>query len=98
MTLIQSFICFCMTTMMTKFSLFAAIIPFFIVMSEQDVWNANKRAVLGYVPDQKESETHLGTRSKNRKNNQSLSIAPRPWNRRLAFHFHLEEESERFMC
>ena len=28
--------------------------PFFFVMTEQDVWNANKRAVLGYVPGSKD--------------------------------------------
>ena len=28
--------------------------PFFIVMSEQDVWNGNKRTVLGYVPGSKD--------------------------------------------
>src|SRR6267378_7549995 len=28
--------------------------PFFIVMSDQDVWNANKKAVLGYVPGSKD--------------------------------------------
>jgi len=27
--------------------------PFFFVMTEQDVWNANKRAILGYVPTNK---------------------------------------------
>jgi DNA-binding beta-propeller fold protein YncE len=33
---------------------FCADYPFDIVMSEQDVWNANKRAVLGYVPGSKD--------------------------------------------
>ncbi len=28
--------------------------PFFIVMTEQDVWNANKRAILNYVPGNKD--------------------------------------------
>ena len=28
--------------------------PFFVVLSEQDVWNGNKRAVLGYVPGSKD--------------------------------------------
>jgi len=27
--------------------------PFFFVMTEQDVWNANKRAILSYVPTNK---------------------------------------------
>jgi DNA-binding beta-propeller fold protein YncE len=33
---------------------FCAEYPFSIVMSDQDVWNANKRAVLGYVPGSKD--------------------------------------------
>ena len=28
--------------------------PFFIIMSEQDIWNGNKRAVIGYVPGSKD--------------------------------------------
>jgi DNA-binding beta-propeller fold protein YncE len=33
---------------------FCAEYPFSVVMSDQDVWNANKRAVLGYVPGSKD--------------------------------------------
>src|SRR6266498_1941759 len=33
---------------------FCAELPFFAVMSEQDVWNANKRAILNYVPGNKD--------------------------------------------
>jgi DNA-binding beta-propeller fold protein YncE len=29
-------------------------LPFFIVMTEQEVWNANKRAILSYVPSNKD--------------------------------------------
>ncbi len=32
---------------------FCSGLPFFWVMTEQEVWNANKRAILGYVPSQK---------------------------------------------
>ena len=32
---------------------FCAGYPFFWVMTEQEVWNANKRAILNYVPDDK---------------------------------------------
>ncbi len=35
--------------------------PFFFVMTEQDVWNANKKAVSTYVPTNKTSEADLGT-------------------------------------
>ena len=52
--LIQSFIYSCMITMMTKSCPFCAGLPFFFVMSEQDVWNANKRAILNYVPGGKD--------------------------------------------
>ena len=54
MTLIQLFICFCVITMMTRFCPFVAGIPFFFVMTEQDVWNANKQAILSYVPGNKD--------------------------------------------
>ena len=33
---------------------FCSELPFFAVMSEQDVWNANKRAILSYVPGNKD--------------------------------------------
>ena len=33
---------------------FCADLPFFIVMTEQDVWNANKRAILSYAPGNKD--------------------------------------------
>jgi DNA-binding beta-propeller fold protein YncE len=33
---------------------FCSDLPFFAVMSEQDVWNANKRAILSYVPGNKD--------------------------------------------
>jgi hypothetical protein len=33
---------------------FCSGLPFFWVMTEQNVWNANKRAILGYVPNQKD--------------------------------------------
>src|SRR5213596_2979394 len=33
---------------------FCSGLPFFAVMSEQDVWNANKRAILNYVPGSKD--------------------------------------------
>src|SRR5262249_23293826 len=33
---------------------FCADLPFFSVMTEQDVWNANKRAILSYVPANKD--------------------------------------------
>lgn len=33
---------------------FCSGMPFFWVMTEQDVWNANKRAILSYVPSQKD--------------------------------------------
>ena len=33
---------------------FCSGLPFFWVMSEQDVWNANKRAILNYAPDSKD--------------------------------------------
>ena len=33
---------------------FCAGLPFFYVMTEQDVWNANKRAILGYIPGSKD--------------------------------------------
>jgi hypothetical protein len=33
---------------------FCSGLPFFGVMSEQDVWNANKRAILSYVPNNKD--------------------------------------------
>ena len=33
---------------------FCSGLPFFWVMTEQDVWNANKRAILSYVPTQKD--------------------------------------------
>jgi DNA-binding beta-propeller fold protein YncE len=33
---------------------FCSGLPFFWVMSEQDVWNANKRAILSYVPSKKD--------------------------------------------
>src|SRR6266700_2529057 len=32
---------------------FCSDLPFVVLMSEQDVWNANKRAILGYVPTNK---------------------------------------------
>ena len=32
---------------------FCSGLPFFWVMTEQEVWNANKRAILGYVPNNK---------------------------------------------
>ena len=32
---------------------FCSGMPFFFVMSEQEIWNANKRAILGYVPTNK---------------------------------------------
>ena len=33
---------------------FCAGLPFFYVMTEQDVWNANKKAILSYVPGNKD--------------------------------------------
>ena len=45
-------------------------------MSEQDVWNANKKAVLSYVPSNKDLKLIWETKSKNRKNNPSVSIPP----------------------
>ena len=33
---------------------FCAGLPFFSVMTEQDVWNANKRAILSYAPGNKD--------------------------------------------
>ncbi len=33
---------------------FCSGFPFFWVMTEQEVWNANKRAILGYVPNNKD--------------------------------------------
>jgi DNA-binding beta-propeller fold protein YncE len=33
---------------------FCSGFPFFFVMAEQDVWNANKRAIVGYVPNNKD--------------------------------------------
>jgi sugar lactone lactonase YvrE len=33
---------------------FCSGLPFFFVMTEQDVWNANKRAIAGYVPNNKD--------------------------------------------
>src|SRR6266699_625965 len=33
---------------------FCSGLPFFYVMSEQDIWNANKRAILAYVPSSKD--------------------------------------------
>jgi len=33
---------------------FCSELPFFAVMSEQDVWNANKKAILSYVPGNKD--------------------------------------------
>ena len=36
---------------------FCAGNPFFRVMTEQDVWNANKRAILNYVPSDKNPKT-----------------------------------------
>ena len=53
-TLIQSYICFCVITMTTRFYLFVAGYPFYSVMSEQDVWNANKRAIASYAPSNKD--------------------------------------------
>ena len=54
MTLIQSFICFCAITMMTRLCPFVAGIRFTFVMTEQDVWNANKKAVSTYLPANKD--------------------------------------------
>jgi hypothetical protein len=39
--------------MTTKFYPFVAAIRFFFVMTEQDVWNANKKAVSNYVTHNK---------------------------------------------
>ena len=61
--------------------------PFFYVVTEQDVWNANKRAILNLCSHQQGSEADLGTRSKDRKDNQNVPIAPRSWNRGFAFIF-----------
>jgi DNA-binding beta-propeller fold protein YncE len=33
---------------------FCSGFPFFFIMTEQDVWNANKRAIAGYVPNDKD--------------------------------------------
>ena len=33
---------------------FCADLPFFFVMTEQDVWNANKKAIINYVPSAKD--------------------------------------------
>ena len=66
---------------------FCADYPFAIVMSEQDVWNANKKAVSTYVPNNKNLKLIWERTSKNRKDNQNVPIAPRPWNRRFAFIF-----------
>ena len=45
MTLIQSFICFCSDYDDDKILSFCRGLPFFSVMTEQDVWNANKEAI-----------------------------------------------------
>ena len=39
--------------MMPKSCPFVRGYPFFLVMSEQDVWNANKNAILSYAPGNK---------------------------------------------
>ena len=57
------------------------------VMTEQDVWNANKRAIAQLCSWQQRSEADLGKRSKDRKDNQNVPIAPRSRNRGLAFVF-----------
>ena len=69
----------------------------FYVMSEQDVWNANKRAILTYAPGQQRFEADLGERSKDRKNNQNVPIAPRSRNRRFAFVFLWRNNKDVFM-
>ena len=66
---------------------FCADYPFAIVMSEQDVWNANKRAVLSYVPGSKNLKLIWENDPKTRKDNQNVPIAPRLWNRRFDFIF-----------
>ena len=66
---------------------FCADYPFDIVLTEQDVWNANKRAIASYAPSNKDLKLIWETPSEDRENNQCISIAPRFRNGGLDFIF-----------
>ena len=55
------------------------------VMTGQDIWSHNKKAIANYVPNGKDLKLIWESRSKGRKDNRNVPAAPRPCNR--GFHF-----------
>ena len=61
-------------------------------MTEQDVWNANKRAILSYVPAQKDLKLIWEERSKDSQDNQRRSNRFAILELKILFRFPLAEE------
>ena len=57
------------------------------VMTGQDIWSRNRKAIANYAPSGKDLKLIWETRSKDRKHNQNVPIAPGPWNGGFHFHF-----------
>ncbi len=76
---------------------FCSGLPFFWVMTEQDVWNANKRAILSYVPAQKDLKLIWERDPKTARIISEVPIDSRSWDRRFSFVL-LWRESKDILC
>ena len=76
---------------------FCSGLPFFWVMTEQDVWNANKRSILTYAPSPKDLKLIWERDPKDRTDNPNVPVGRRSRNRRLSFAF-LWRKNEALLC